>query len=218
MKTDELIALLGAAGAGGDTEARRRAAHHAFSVRLAAGLAVSLIAMLVVLGPREDWREAIDLPVFWIKLAFPAGMAVAACWALHRLAHPGMRMGPAAALAMGVPVALVWSLASFTLAGAEPTNRMSLVMGSSWWQCVLSIVLLAAPTFLAACWALRALAPTRLSLTGAVAGVFAGGVGAFTYAAHCTEMAAPFLAVWYVLGMLLPAGIGALLGRRLLRW
>lgn len=218
MKTDELIGLLSAAGAGVDTESRQRAAHHAFSVRLVAGFLVSLVAMLVVLGPRPDWREIIDLPMFWVKLAFPAGIAVAACWTLRRLAHPGMPVGMIAALAMVVPVAAVWSLASITLFAAEPGSRIPLVMGTAWWQCVLSIVLLAAPTFLLACWALRVLAPTRLSLTGAVAGAFAGSVGALTYAVHCTEMAAPFLAVWYVLGMLLPAGIGALLGRRLLRW
>jgi hypothetical protein len=31
-------------------------------------------------------------------------------------------------------------------------------------------------------------------------------------------MAAPFLAFWYLLGMLVPAGVGALAGQRLLRW
>jgi hypothetical protein len=31
-------------------------------------------------------------------------------------------------------------------------------------------------------------------------------------------MAAPFLAIWYVLGMAIPAGIGAIVGARLLRW
>jgi hypothetical protein len=31
-------------------------------------------------------------------------------------------------------------------------------------------------------------------------------------------MAAPFLATWYVLGILIPAILGALLGPRLLRW
>lgn len=218
MKTDELTALLGAAGAGVDTETRRRAAHHAFSMRLAAGFAVSLIAMLIVLGPRPDWKEAIDLPMFWVKLAFPAGVAIAACWTLRRLGHPGVPVGMAAAVAMLIPVAAVWSLAGLSLFAADPASRMPLVMGTSWWQCVLSIVLLALPTFLLACWALRVLAPTRLSLTGAIAGAFAGSVGALTYALRCTEMEAPFLAVWYVLGMLLPAGIGALLGRRLLRW
>jgi len=48
--------------------------------------------------------------------------------------------------------------------------------------------------------------------------LLAGSIGALIYALHCTEMAAPFLATWYVAGMLLPAAAGALLGPRLLRW
>lgn len=35
---------------------------------------------------------------------------------------------------------------------------------------------------------------------------------------HCPEMGVAFWAVWYVLGMAVPAIIGALLGPRLLRW
>ena len=35
---------------------------------------------------------------------------------------------------------------------------------------------------------------------------------------HCPEPAAPFLAIWYLLGMLVPTAIGAWLGPRLLRW
>jgi hypothetical protein len=31
-------------------------------------------------------------------------------------------------------------------------------------------------------------------------------------------MQAPFLAIWYLLGMLIPTALGALLGPRLLRW
>jgi hypothetical protein len=31
-------------------------------------------------------------------------------------------------------------------------------------------------------------------------------------------MEAPFLAIWYLLGMLIPTLLGALLGPRLLRW
>jgi hypothetical protein len=67
-------------------------------------------------------------------------------------------------------------------------------------------------------WALRQLAPTRLTLAGALAGLFAGGAGAFVYAFHCPETAAPFVALWYSAGILLTAGLGALLGPRLLRW
>jgi len=38
------------------------------------------------------------------------------------------------------------------------------------------------------------------------------------YALHCPELAAPFIGLWYLLGVLIPAGIGALIGPRLLRW
>jgi hypothetical protein len=38
------------------------------------------------------------------------------------------------------------------------------------------------------------------------------------YTLHCPELAAPFLGLWYVLGMLLPALAGAALGPWLLRW
>jgi hypothetical protein len=67
-------------------------------------------------------------------------------------------------------------------------------------------------------WALRGLAPTRPVLTGAAAGWLAGAMAAMVYSLHCPEMEAPFLAVWYVLGMLASAGLGALAGTRLLRW
>jgi hypothetical protein len=35
---------------------------------------------------------------------------------------------------------------------------------------------------------------------------------------HCPELGAPFIAVWYVIGMFIPALAGALLGPRVLRW
>ena len=50
------------------------------------------------------------------------------------------------------------------------------------------------------------------------AGLLAGALGALVYALHCPEMATPFLAVWYVVGMAIPTVLGAILGPRLLRW
>jgi hypothetical protein len=38
------------------------------------------------------------------------------------------------------------------------------------------------------------------------------------YALHCPEMAAPFIGIWYLLGMLIPAAVGAAIGARALRW
>jgi hypothetical protein len=62
------------------------------------------------------------------------------------------------------------------------------------------------------------MAPTRLRIAGAAAGFAAGAAGALVYTLHCPEMAAPFLGIWYVLGMLIPTAVGAALGPSLLRW
>ncbi|MEY3253450.1 MAG: hypothetical protein RL227_2423, partial [Pseudomonadota bacterium] len=77
---------------------------------------------------------------------------------------------------------------------------------------------LSLPALAAAMWALRGLAPTHPAQAGAAAGLFAGALGAFGYSLACDELALPFIAAWYTLGVLLTAGLGALLGPRVLRW
>jgi hypothetical protein len=74
------------------------------------------------------------------------------------------------------------------------------------------------PLFMATLWAMRGLAPTRLALAGASAGLLAGSLGTLVYALHCPESGAPFIAVWYVLGIAIPTLTGAILGPRVLRW
>ncbi len=65
---------------------------------------------------------------------------------------------------------------------------------------------------------MKGLAPTRLALSGAAAGLLAGSGGALVYALYCPEMAAPFIGIWYLLGMLIPTALGAMLGPRALHW
>jgi hypothetical protein len=43
-------------------------------------------------------------------------------------------------------------------------------------------------------------------------------MGAFAYAFHCTDDAAPFVLVWYGIGIGLCGLAGRLLGPRALRW
>ncbi|MGR3363098.1 MAG: NrsF family protein, partial [Maritimibacter harenae] len=66
--------------------------------------------------------------------------------------------------------------------------------------------------------ALRKGAPTRPVLTGAMAGVVAGGVAAMFYAAHCTDDSPLFVAAWYSIAIGILASLGALAGRYALRW
>jgi hypothetical protein len=213
MRTDDLIAVLAADISPVDpARADRR-----FFAKLAGGAVLALAAMLLLMGTRPDLTSAAALPMFWIKLIFPASLALAALVMLRRLSYPGMRLGRAPAVA-ALPVVAVWIFAGLVLLAAPAGDRLALVLGGTWFECPLSIALLSVPALSFTLWAVRELAPTRLAHAGAAAGLFAGASAALAYALHCPEMEAPFLAVWYVLGMLIPAGAGALLGRRVLRW
>ena len=90
--------------------------------------------------------------------------------------------------------------------------------GSTWRVCPFLIAGLSLPILIAVLRAMRELAPTRLRLAGAAAGLSAGAAAATVYCLHCPEMAPPFVAFWYVIGILLATGAGALLGPRMLRW
>jgi len=80
------------------------------------------------------------------------------------------------------------------------------------------IALLSIPVFVASIWAMKGLAPTQPRFAGFAAGLLAGATAALVYCFHCPESAAPFIGIWYTLGIFIPAVIGAAIGPRLLCW
>ncbi|HEY3180404.1 MAG TPA: DUF1109 domain-containing protein [Casimicrobiaceae bacterium] len=213
MKTDELVTLLAA----GTVAVERGAGARRYAIALGWGAFASALLMAILLGVRPDISAAARLPMFWIKLAFPAALAVGGLFAALRMSRPGGRLGNLL-VALAAPVAALWLLSVYALLDAPASERTRLVLGGTWQYCLLSVPLLSAPILVATFWAMKGLAPTRLSLAGASAGLLAGAIGAFVYAFHCPEMQAPFLGTWYVAGMSIPAAAGALLGPLLLRW
>jgi hypothetical protein len=138
-------------------------------------------------------------------------------------ATPADRVRPGVSVAgmpgvLAAPVLGMWILAAVALGGTPQTRWLELVLGQTAAVCPFLITLLAAPVLLGGLWALQGLAPTRLRLAGASAGLLAGAAGACVYAFHCPELAAPFLGTWYGLGMAIPTALGALIGPRVLRW
>jgi hypothetical protein len=213
MRTDDLVEALAADAPAVDAGAVRRR----FRDRLLWGPAIALVLMLLALGPRPDLVEAMHLPMFWVKAGVPAFIAASAWLLVYRLGHPGMARG-GSLLAAVAPLPMLTVIGLLVLWNAAPAERSAMLFGQTWKQCLLAIPLLALPALALAVSALRGLAPTQLVQAGAAAGLFAGGAGAFAYAFHCPELDAPFLGVWYVAGMLIPAGLGALAGKRFLRW
>lgn len=213
MNTDQLIAALASGFEPVDPQAVRRR----LAIATVAGIGCGLLLLLALLGINPRLGQSAQLPMFWVKFAFVAGLAAAGCWTVARLSRPGAALGrPAGALAL--PVLAMALLAAAALGLAHADQRLALLLGSSWSACPWRITVLSLPAFVLMLWAVKGLAPTRLRLAGAGAGLLAGAIGALVYLLYCPELAPPFLLVWYTLGMLLPAVAGALVGPRVLRW
>ena len=212
MKTDELIAQL----AGGLEPAKRGQVARLLLGAAALGVVGSVVVMLSMMGLRHDFARAIVSFGMWTKLVYTFAIAVFAFWLVERMGRPGAEMTrPLRMLAL--PLLAILLLAALQMS-APQADMPKLVLGHSSRVCAFLVTVTALPTLAATFWALRKLAPTQLTLAGAGAGLFAGAVGAFVYSFHCTEGTAPFIAIWYSLGIAVVTLIGALLGPRLLRW
>ncbi len=213
MKTDELIAML----ASGAEAVESRAWRRRYAAVAAGGLAGAALLMVWLLGPRDDLAEAVRLPMFWVKQIFPLLLAMAAFAGVVRLSRPGVALG-AVPRWLALPVVIIWVLGLFELLQAAPDARSDLIFGDTWVYCLVYVTLFSMPALIGFFAVLRTLAPTRLAVAGGMAGLLAGAIGASAYSVHCPELQAPFIGIWYLAGMLIPAMCGAIAGPRLLRW
>ena len=213
MNTNELVALLSVDARNSDYDKSQRQ----LLASLGLGALMALTAMLMFYGIRSDIGHAVYLPAFWFKQAFPSIVLLLSVGMLFRVAYPGRSPG-LWGKALWIPFATAWVVAGLSLAMSDPQARWGLVLGATWARCSLDIAFVAIPALITTLWAVRQLAPVRLDVAGAAAGLFAGSAGAAAYALHCQEMEAPFVAVWYMVGISIPVLAGWLLGPRLLRW
>jgi hypothetical protein len=213
VRTDELVSLLASGTEAVDTRWPVRQ----YLIAVLVATAAATILMAEWLGLRPTLVRDLSVPMFWVKEAFCATLGAAGLVAAARLARPGARLGWVRA-AMAAPLIAMWLLAAVALLAADPTSRTGLIFGQTANACPLRIALISTPLLVGIFWAMRGLAPTRLRLAGAAGGFAAGSVGALVYSLHCGELAAPFLGIWYVLGILIPTTFGAWAGPRLFRW
>ncbi|MFI4974296.1 MAG: DUF1109 domain-containing protein [Caulobacterales bacterium] len=212
MKTDDLIAALARQDAAALPGVTR-----ALAVALVVAAGGSLAVLLLGWGLRPDLAQAVATSAYWMKAGYTAAFALGGLILVERLGRPGVTAGRGW-FAPALAVLAIGGLAVWELSGLTPAARMADMMGHSASQCPLRIMAISAPAFAAAIWALRRMAPTRPRLAAGAAGLLAGGIGATVYGLRCDETAAAFTAIWYSLGMLGWAGVGALVGPRLLRW
>ncbi|WP_102810734.1 DUF1109 domain-containing protein [Burkholderia pseudomallei] len=213
MKTNDFIDMLAA----GVTPVERGVPARRLGSALAVAAVGAVLLMTIAFGVRPDLSAVMRTPIFWAKLAFPICVATGAIMATVRLARPGATVG-AGRLVVGVGIAAVWIAGLYAVATAAFGDRLAVVLGQTWRVCPFNIVLLSAPGFIAMFVAIRGLAPTRLRTAGAAAGLAASAIATIAYCFHCPEMSPAFWGVWYLLGMALPAALGALVAPIWLRW
>ena len=213
MRTENLTALLAANLE--PVDARRTTWRYA--LRMTAGALAALILTAGVLHVTPGLPHEVSELAFWVRELYCASLGVLAVLCVASLGRPGTRL---ALLPTGIAVVvlIMWILAAISLFSAASQSRVHLLLGTTFAVCPFLIAFISAPLFFSFLWILKDLAPTRLRWAGAGAGFAAGAIGALVYTLHCPELATPFIATWYLLGMLIPTAIGAWLGPRLLRW
>jgi len=213
MQTDELIDSLACdVAVVPRAEPQRRLALTA----IAGGL-IAFVLVAAWLGLRPDLAEAISGDVFWIKAGYTLALAGAFFYAAERLSRPGVAAGRAWALALAI-VAAFAGLGLMQWVAMPAAHQLAAIQGVSWRVCTRNILVLGAPTTLICVMSMRGLAPTRPMAAGFAAGAFSGAVAASVYGLHCPEAPYIFTAIWYTLGVGACGGLGAILGRWLLRW
>lgn len=184
---------------------------------LAAGAAITLVALLLVLGVQPNLLGPQRGGALAMKSAYTitlAAIAAASLWPLLRPDRDPNRLWRLVA----IPVLLLAAVAAVQLGVAPRGHMRALLLGSSWQACPVRVAALSIPIFTGLCWAIRRQAPTRLRSAGAAAGLLSGAAAAALYSLACTETGAGFVLIWYTLGIAVSAGFGALIGPRLLHW
>lgn len=189
-------------------------------VAMLTGGAVAFAVMLATVGPRADFDSVAHLEWTAVKLLFAVSVICSAAPRLLRSMRPGLEKEDLPGLVL-LPFFVAIAAALAMLFFVTPQTWSAMLRGAtsiSPTRCLLCIAFFATVPFAALVWTLRQGAPTRLALSGAIAGVVAGGFGAAAYAFSCRSDTIPFIAFCYGAGIALCAFIGAQLGPRLLRW
>lgn len=213
MNTDALIEKLAANVA----PVPRRAVERRLLFGLLGGGVITLSLIAIILGFRDDLGLAMRGFAFWLKWVYTISLGTGAIVMVARLARPEpvrlLEYWPVA-----LPFFFLAAVSIAEMAHAPSGEWLAMWLGRSWKKCPWIVLMLSGPIFIGLLWSFRRLAPTRLRAAGAAAGLAAGAWAATLYCLHCPEVSAIFVLTWYTLGIMVAAGIGALIGPRVLRW
>ncbi|QFR33787.1 NrsF family protein [Ancylobacter sp. TS-1] len=209
--TDDLVRRL--AQEAGRSGARPLSSTLVIAAVAVAAVPVSLAVVLTLLGARTDLPAILGSWIFLFKVAAMLLLAGGGLLLVRAATIPGSVPKPALALAPALLFLVASALADrsgLPLAGARPPFSV--------FVCVGSIVMASLPALALVLVGMRRGIPTRLRRAGFFAGLLAGAVGALAYTVACVNDGAAFVALWYLVAVVLVAGLGAAAGPRALAW
>ncbi|MBL8593690.1 MAG: DUF1109 family protein [Devosia sp.] len=212
MTTEELIAALVA-----DLPTRRHPPQALLPAAVLASVVWAGAALTLTIGVRPDLAIVAGTGAFLFKFVVTITLAATALGLVRSSFSPGFPSTPApwillfapALLAVAVVIELQTLDSGLWAMAATGKNRL---------LCLVAIPALGIVPLGGLILVLRRGAPMRPTLAGFYAGTLAGGIAATAYALYCTDDSALFMATCYSPAIAALAGLGAVLGRRLLRW
>lgn len=208
--TDDLIGTL-------STQAGSEAGRSAASFRRAF-LFSTLISLIVAValsatglgGFRDTLPNLFRLEPFQLKIAGAVLLALGAFLLARRAAIPGRG---SLSLLLLLPGAAAFVLQIIIDPWGPPRGE-----GGDTLNCAIDIALLSLPALWLILRVLKSAAPTRPGWTGALAGLLAGAMGAAGHAFACYNDGGVSVGIWYGAALLFTTTLGAVIGRRTLRW
>ena len=211
MKTEELISTLVA-------DQRRVAQPLVKSLVLASILAVLLTfgALFVTIGVRNDLLEAATSWRFLLKLTIVTLALILALVDCIRASSP-LATGFPSRWSFLLPAIVMLAIGAELLSTPQLTWSLRLV-GNNALVCLVAIPALALIPLVAGMRIMQHGAPASPVAAGEAVGRLAAAIAATMYALHCIDDSPLFVATWYSLAMMPVIVLGAISGRRILRW
>lgn len=211
MKTDDLIGLLAADSV--PPAPLRPARIGAMTVLAIVAVAALFLALA---GIREGLAVVMQRPEVVAKTLLPLILfALVLPWALRQVRPEAD--APRWGLLL-LPLGVAGGLFAWAFATLPPEQRFAEMMFSAISECLVLIVLLSLLPLGLLLSRMRQGASVAPMRAGALAGLAVGCGVAAGYSLFCTKDNPIFYVTWYGTAVLLVTGIGALAGRRLLRW
>lgn len=184
---------------------------------IGAAVAITAILFFFFLGVRPDFRSAMDNGRFVFKFLVTVSLVFSGMMILRRVGRPGVPIR-SAMLSLIIPFGLLIAGCVTELLVASSDRWVDLMIGQNAMLCLTIIPALSIGPLACFLQALRHAAPVRTALAGAIAGLTAAAIAATFYAANCDDDSPLFVMLWYSIAIAIVAVIGAVLGRKMLRW